>query len=230
MKIEIYSDVVCPWCYIGERRFARALSAFRGADEVEVVFRPFQLDPEAPSIAEPLAEYLDRRFGGRAAGMREHVSAMAALEGVTIDWESALSTNTRTAHRLLALAAREHGGELQRALAERLFGLHFSRGGDLGDVGQLAAEAASVGMDAARVRAYLESEEGLEELEAEVQRARDLGIRAVPTFVFDGSAAISGAQPAETFLQALTEHARASHSDVEAADDGAACHDDACAI
>ena len=117
MKVEIYSDVVCPWCYIGERRFARALAAFGGGD-VEVVFRPFQLDPAAPTAAEPIARYLERRFGARAGSMLGSVSAAAAAEGITMDWDRALAANTRTAHRLLGLAEREYGAGTQRALAE----------------------------------------------------------------------------------------------------------------
>ncbi|MGE0706010.1 MAG: DsbA family oxidoreductase [Vicinamibacterales bacterium] len=212
MKVDIYSDVVCPWCYIGERRFARALSGFPEANRVEVVFRPYQLDPSAPATAVPLAEYLERRFGRRIDGMLGRVSAEAEREGIAIAWDQALSANTRTAHRLLELAEREHGAAVQRALAERLFDLYFTRGGNIADTGQLADAAASAGMDGDRVRAYLESDEGLPELQAAFDEARRLGIRAVPTFVIDERYVVEGAQPVATFLEVLREAAKAENA------------------
>lgn len=229
MKVEIYSDVVCPWCYVGERRFGRALAAFAGADEVEVVFRPYQLDPDAPATAVPLSEYLERRFGHRADGLQAHVGAAAEAEGISIAWDRALAANTRTAHRLLSLAERDHGAEVQLALAERLFDLHFTRGGNIGDVEQLADEAEAAGMDRARVQAYLASDEGVQELEADFRRARDLGISAVPTFVFDGRTAVQGAQPPEKFLEVLRELAAARAP--QGADEGGdgSCGGDVCA-
>lgn len=203
MKVEIYSDIVCPWCYIGKRRFARALEQFPEADKVEVVFRPYQLDPGAPEEAVPQSEYLEKRFGHRATGMQRQVDAAAAGEGISIEWDSMLAANTRMAHRLMRLAEQEYGTDVQRGLAERLFDLHFTRGGDVGDLEQLAEEAVAVGIDRERARSYLDSGEGEQELEAEFEAARQLGIRAVPTFVFDGERAIQGAQPTERFLQAL---------------------------
>jgi predicted DsbA family dithiol-disulfide isomerase len=230
MRVEIYSDVVCPWCYVGERRFARALAARPDAEEVEVVYRPFQLNPDASDVAIPLSEYMEKRFGSRAATMHGQVDAAGAGEGITFAWDRALSVNTRTAHRLVRLAEREYGAEVQRALVERLFDLHFTRGGDLSDPEQLADEAAAVGMDRARAREYLDSDEGARELEAEFEAARRIGVRAVPTFVFDGSWAIEGAQPVARFAEALEELSR-TRSSVEAADEGAgSCVDGACEI
>src|SRR5687767_13003626 len=103
MKVEIYSDVVCPWCYIGEKRFERALAAYPGAEAVEVIFRAYQLDPAAPPRAIPLRRYLERRFGAPADGMTKQVSAAAAGEGIEIDWDRALAVSTRQAHRLMGL-------------------------------------------------------------------------------------------------------------------------------
>lgn len=205
MKVEIYSDIVCPWCYIGERRFGRALEAFGRGEVVEVVFRPYQLDPSAPHTAVPLKEYLAARYGPRAGGMLQHAGAAAAGEGITIEWEKALAANTFDAHRLLHLAEREYGAAVQRALAEKLFELHFTRGGDVSDLEALTTVAVSVGMDAERVRAYLASEEGVHEVGAEIAGARSLGIHAVPTFVFEGQFAVQGAQPPSVFLRALEE-------------------------
>jgi predicted DsbA family dithiol-disulfide isomerase len=229
MRVEIYSDVVCPWCYIGERRFARALADLPDAGEVEVVYRPFQLDPNAPAAAVPLAEYLEKRFGPRVAGMHGQVDAAGAGEGITFDWDRALAVNTRTAHRLVRLAEREYGAEVQRALVERLFDLHFTRGGDVSDPEQLADEAAAVGMDRARARAHLGSDEGVRELEAEFEAARRIGVRAVPTFVFDGSWAVEGAQPTARFAEALAELSR-EKAPAGGADGGEACADGACEV
>jgi len=227
MKVEIYSDVVCPWCYIGERRFARALSEFDGGDEVEVVFRPFQLDPDAPEVAVPHAEYIEKRFGRRAEGMHHSIDAAAEGEGISFAWDQALAANTRTAHRLLRLAHLEHGPAVQRGLAERLFDLHFSRGGNIADPEQLADEAAAAGMDRGRALEHLASQEGLQELDAAFQTARASGVRAVPTFVFDGQWVVEGAQSKEKFLDALEEVAR-TDAPTDAAD--AACRDGICEV
>jgi predicted DsbA family dithiol-disulfide isomerase len=205
MKIEIYSDIVCPWCYIGERRLERALAALPPRERIEVVFRPYQLDSNAPETAVPLTQYLERRFGGRKDGMLDAVNHAAEGEGIAIAWNRALSANTRTAHRLLQWALREGGPEVQRKLANELFALHFTRGGNVADVEQIAAVAASVGLDANRARAYLASDEGVRELEAEFDKARELGIASVPTFVIDGRYAIQGAQPVSAFVRILEQ-------------------------
>jgi predicted DsbA family dithiol-disulfide isomerase len=205
MHVEIYSDIVCPWCYVGEHRFRRALASFAHADQIEVVYRPYQLDPTAPATAVPHAEYMARRFGARASDMHHHVDAAAAGEGITIDWTNMLEANTRTAHRLLLLAEREHGSAVQRALVDRLFALHFTRGGDVADIEQLASEAAATGMDRDRVIAHLRSDAGVEALDAALRDAAAVGVRAVPTFVFGGQWAVEGAQAPETFGELLEE-------------------------
>lgn len=227
MKVEIYSDVSCPWCYIGERRFARALAAFPRADEVDVVFRPFQLDPEAPATPRPLVESLGRKFGSRMKEMLVRVSDAASGEGIEMRWDDALAVNTLTAHRLLRYAEREHGPAVQREIAEKLFDAHFSRGANVADPARLAELAAEAGMDAARVREHLETDEGLREVTAEIEEAQRLGIRAVPTFVFDGKYIVEGGQPAPTFLRALEEVERLERetAGVAASSDG----DDSCA-
>lgn len=227
MKVEIYSDVMCPWCYVGERRFARALAAFPRADEVEIVFRPYQLDPNAPDTPMSQAEYLEQRFGRRASGMHGQVDAAGADVGIEFAWDKALTVNTRTAHRLLRLAEKEYGAAMQRALADRLFELHFTRGGDVSDHVQLADEAGAVGMDRERVRTYLDSGKGLQELEAEFDAARSLGIRAVPSFVFNGESLIEGAQSPATFLAALEQVAATSAS---TSDEAGACVDGVCEV
>src|SRR5690606_24712377 len=123
---------------------------------------------------------------------------------LVMDWDRALSANTRTAHELFLLAEHEYGADVQRALIDRLFELHFLRGGDVSDIEQLADEASAVGMDRERAAAHLRSGEGRREAEAAFQQAVRRGVRAVPTFVIDDSRVIEGAQPVETFVRALS--------------------------
>lgn len=201
MTIDVYSDVACPWCYIGKRRLDAALAQFGG--EVDVNFRPYQLDPGAPETATPLRAHLERRFGPRVDAMLQHVSSVASGEGITMDWAQAVSVNTRTAHRLLRLARLEYGPAVERQLAEQLFALHFSRGGNVADHAELTAEAVAAGMDEQRVTAYLASAEGTEELAEAFEDARRRGIAAVPTFVFNGRHVVQGAQPAEVLADVL---------------------------
>ncbi|MQA91693.1 MAG: thioredoxin domain-containing protein [Gemmatimonas sp.] len=205
MRVDIYSDVVCPWCYIGERRFLRVLESFEGAEAVEVVFRAYQLDPSAPKEAVPLREYLRGRFGDVSGAMQARVSEAAASEGIEIEWDDALAANTKDAHRLSSLAWREDGAEVQRALVEKLFEMHFTLGGNVADIEALSELAASVGMDRVRVQRYLASDEGTEEVDADIEAARRLGIQGVPTFVFDEQFAVQGAQPGTVFLRALKQ-------------------------
>lgn len=230
MKVEIYSDIACPWCYIGERRFKRALEAFGPAKDIEVVFRPYQLDPGAPAQARPLKEYLEGRFGSGVSGMLERVNEAASGEGITMDWDRAQSVNTVTAHRLMGLAEREYDGTVQGKLAEALFALHFSEGEDVSDHDALTRVAVAAGMDEERVQDYLASGEGQAQVEADFQHARQLGIQAVPTFVFDGKYAVQGGQPVSTFLRTLEEVEAAAKQSPEEGDGAAACDDGACAV
>lgn len=210
MKVEIFADITCPWCYIGERRFQKALAQFADADTVDVVHRPFQLDPTAPAEARPLSEYLARRFGAIAEPMTHRVSTVAEQEGIRINWERALSANTRDAHRLLRLAGTEYGPAVQQALLEALFAAHFTHGQDVSDHETLVQLAGEAGIDADRATAYLAGKEGKREVEQELEQAYAMGIRGVPLFVFDDLYAVEGAQPTETFLQALEEVRRRS--------------------
>lgn len=203
MKVEIYADIVCPWCYIGELRFERALAAFPAHGDVDVVLRPYQLDPTASTTSQPLAQYLTRRFGALQHAITQGVSEAAAAEGIVIDWDRAIATNTRTAHRLLRLALHEYGAPVQRELMRKLFDAHFTKGVDIGDHSQLAALAQAAGMERTQVQDYLASDEGERELEAELTQARALGIDAVPTFVFEQQYAVQGAQSPQAFLQVL---------------------------
>ena len=207
MKIQVFSDIVCPWCYIGERRLTRALDAV-GNDAFEVEFKPFQLDPATPVEALPLTEYLQKRFAGRSVdSMMNRVTSTAAEEGITMAWEHGQIANTRTAHRLMAWTMKEYGEKVQRALAEQLFALHFTHGGNIGNVDELAAAAALAGVDAERARAHLNSTDGVQELEEALASARR-GVQAVPTYVIDDRYVIQGAQPLATFVSTLEEGIR----------------------
>jgi predicted DsbA family dithiol-disulfide isomerase len=216
MRVEIWSDVACPWCYIGKRRFEKALAAFPGRDDVEVVFKPYQLDPNAPAAARPVMERLQRKFGAQAPAMMQRVTDAGRSEGIEMRFDRALAANTLDAHRLLWLAEREYGPAVQRDLADRLFDAHFSQGGDIGDRAQLTELAAAAGMDRARVSGFLSSTEGTDEVKAEMGAAHEMGITAVPTFIFDDRYAVQGGQPSAIFLQALE---RVAANTVEAASD-----------
>ncbi len=204
MKVEIFFDVVCPWCFVGERRFTRALEA-SGAEDVEVVFRPFQLDPTAGPEARPLSVYLARRFGAMAGSMQRRVGEFAAAEGIRVDWDRALSANTERAHRLVRLAAREYPAEVQRALVEGLFRAHFEEGRDVGSDAELIGIAQRAGIDGTRAADWLGSAEAGRDVAEALADGRALGVQSVPTFVFDDRFAIEGAQSVEAFVQAMAE-------------------------
>lgn len=226
MTVEIYSDIACPWCYIGERRFARALSAFPQADRVEVVFRPFQLDPSLPHTPQPLKERLAEKFGPRLEAMLRRTASTAKQEGLDLRFDEAQAVNTLTAHRLLWWAEQDAGPDVQRALADKLFEAHFTHGENVAAPELLADLAADVGLDRERAHDYLASDAGTAEVQDAIAQAQRLGIRAVPTFVFNGASAVQGAQPTSTFLQVLEEIQQETAASDKAAPN--ACADGAC--
>jgi len=205
MQIEIWSDVVCPWCYIGKRRLERALGEFEHADEVEVSWRSFQLNPDAPETAVPTLDYLAQRFGPQAQAMTARVAEMGRDEGLNLDFGSSLTVNTGEAHRLLHLAADLGIGD---AAKERLLRAHFTEGADLSEPETLTrlmveAGARQASTVEARVREVLAGTEYADAVQADIELARRLGANGVPFFVIDRKYGISGAQAAETFLHAL---------------------------
>ena len=205
MKVEIYSDISCPWCYIGHARLKRALGAVAGQESIELRHHPFQLDPDAPAVAAPLVERLEGRYGARVPAMLDHAASAARAEGIELNWSSALAANTLDAHRLLRLARDEYGASVEHSLLLKLFAAHFTHGGDVSDHEQLAGLAASVGMNVARVRALLATAEGREEVLEDIAQAHRRGVRAVPTFIFEGGHVIQGAQPVSAFVAMLEE-------------------------
>jgi predicted DsbA family dithiol-disulfide isomerase len=203
VEVEIWSDVVCPWCYIGKRRFEDAVAAVVDEIDVDVVFKPFQLDPTAsPGKAGPVIDAYAKKFGGveRAQEIIDHVTAVAADSGIQFRMDRALRANTLPAHRLLWLA---RGTDKQVALKERLLQAYFIDGLDIGDPEVLATCAADVGLDRDSVLAFLDSDAGLAEVRTELREAAEVGITAVPTFVFDGTWMVPGAQEPDTFAQVL---------------------------
>lgn len=212
IDVEIWSDVVCPWCYIGKRRFERALTELGDEVDVRVAFRPYQLDPTAsPGISQPVSEAYAKKFGGpeRAAELMQHVTDVAAEDGIEFRLDRALRANTLLAHRLLWFAEQPGSPVAQADLKERLLQAYFVDGLDIGDPDVLAACAAEVGFELAEASAFLDSDRGTAEVRAELERAAELGISAVPTYVVNGQWAIPGAQDSETFVNVLRRlHAR----------------------
>ena len=202
MKVDIWSDVVCPWCYIGKRRFEAALRRFPGADDVTVTFRAFQLDPGAPpGAATPVRQVYERKFGpGQADQMIDRVTALAAGEGLSFDLDRAVRANTLLAHRVLWLARQR---DVQEAVKERLLRAYFTEGGNVGDPDTLAGLAAECGLDREEVLGFLASDAGAAEVAGDLTEALELGITAVPTYVFDGRWSVPGAQEPDTFLRVL---------------------------
>jgi predicted DsbA family dithiol-disulfide isomerase len=201
MQIEIWSDVVCPWCYIGKRRLERALGEFEHADEVEVTWRSFQLNPDTlPGTVVPTLDYLTSHYGPQAQEMTARVAELGHAEGLDLDFSSSLAVNTLEAHRVLHLAADLGFGD---AAKERLLRAHFTEGADLSDQDTLTRLLTEAGADESRVRAVLASDEYADAVRADFDEARMLGANGVPFFVIDRTYGVSGAQPAETFLHAL---------------------------
>ncbi|GGS01999.1 DSBA oxidoreductase [Micromonospora fulviviridis] len=205
MEIEIYADVVCPWCWIGKRRLEQALASYDG--EVTVRFRPFQLDPTPVTEPKPLIEALGAKFGGRdkAEGMAAHVTQVAKGAGIDMRFDRAVAANTFEAHRLVRFAT-ERGRAAE--LVERLYRAHFQDGIDVGSTDALVKLAAEVGLDETEARDYLESNLGRREVAADLSAAHQLGVSSVPTFVLAGKYAVTGAQEPETLLAALHEVAQ----------------------
>jgi predicted DsbA family dithiol-disulfide isomerase len=205
MRVEVWSDVVCPWCYVGTRRFSAAVDRFDG--DVEVSYRAFELDPTVPAGGVDLAAYLARKFGNPAALDRVHdrLAHVGADVGIDFRWAGKRRVNTFDAHRLGVWAEGAGGAEARAALEQRLFRAYFTDNDDVSDHAVLARLAAEVGHDpgGADATAALATGVGTDQVRAEEAQATDLGISAVPTFVIEGRWAIPGAQDVDTFVKVL---------------------------
>jgi predicted DsbA family dithiol-disulfide isomerase len=206
LKVEIWSDVVCPWCYIGKRRIETALEGFEHRVEVEVQYRSFELNPDAPKDeGGGLADRLARKYGvslEQAKAMNARVSETAAEEGLKYNLDIARPGNTFDAHRLIHLAATEGR---QAEMKERLMAAYFVEGKPIGDRETLVELAAELAIDPDRARKALHSNEFATDVRAEEEEAGRLGISGVPFFVIDRRYGVSGAQPAELLARALDQ-------------------------
>ena len=211
MDIQVWADVVCPWCYIGKKRLEVALAQFPG--EVTVTFRAYQLDPSPVPAPVRTKDALAAKFGGRerAEQMFTHVTSIAVGDGLRLNYDRSIAANTFDAHRLIAWAA---GQGRQAEMLDALQRAHFTEGIDIGSHPALAAVAGSIGLDRAAALAYLESPAGTEAVNTDLAEARELGITSVPTFVIDGKYAIQGAQEPGTILAALEEITRREAVDI----------------
>lgn len=233
ITVEIWSDIVCPFCYIGKRHFEQALQHFDHAADVKVVWRSYQLDPDADyvegrSVHEALAEKkgwtLDYAMQAGA-----HVTSMAHQAGLNYDFDHAIPANTFDAHRLIHLAAK-HG--LQDAAEERLFSAYFTEGRNIGDRDTLVALGVELGLDAGDIGRMLDDGSLADEVRQDIVEASRIGVRGVPFFVFDRKYAVSGAQPNDVFLQTLQRAWEEAHPAMTVVDvspaSGAVCTDEGC--
>lgn len=206
MKIEIWSDVACPFCYIGKRRFETALAEFEHRDEVEVIWKSFQLDPEAQySPGQTIYDHLAERKGWSPQQAREvsaNVIEMARGEGLQYDFDKLVPANTFDAHRFTHLAAQRG---LQDKAEEKLFHAYFTEGKNIADPAVLTQLGVEIGLEASAVQQMLDGDAGTNEVQADIAEAQKFGIRGVPFFVFNRQYAVSGAQASAGFLQALQE-------------------------
>lgn len=213
LQIEVWSDVVCPWCYIGKRRLTAALE--QSGIDAQVRYRSFQLDPNTPRPGQPgqsrrpVSEMLAAKMGAspdQVQAMQDRVTQIAAQDGLDYRMEDTLEANTGDAHRLLHLAAeRDPTLALQGELKEALLRANFTQGWDIADAAVLTELAVGAGLPAGRVASVLETQEYADAVEADIQTARQYGATGVPFVVIDGRYGVSGAQPVETYVQALRQ-------------------------
>ncbi len=236
LSVDIWSDIACPWCFIGKRRFESALKQLPFRDQVDITWHSYQLDPSLPEHYDGTeAEYLAKMKGmdpAQVQQMLSHVSEQAAGEGLTYDFDALTVANSLTAHRLLHLA-----GEHDKAgdLKELLLSAHFEKGLDMGSKQVLRDLAEQAGLPADDVARVLDSEEYRQEVEADFAQARAIGVTGVPFFVLNMKYGISGAQPREIFTEALTTAwqevsplTMVNSANDGASADGAVCGPDGC--
>jgi predicted DsbA family dithiol-disulfide isomerase len=205
-RIEVVSDVVCPWCFIGKRRLEQALQVL-GAEEpdakIDVVWRPFELNPQLPPAGMERSRYLELKFGSRAEDIYARVRAVGQSVGIEFAFERiARQPNTLAAHQLIDLA-REHA--VQDSVVEALFRAYFLDGVDLSQADNLIAVAAGAGVDAAAAAACLADDGHRAAISEQEEHARELGVGGVPFFIFGGQLAVSGAQEAQTLVRAFRQ-------------------------
>ena len=233
MKVEIWSDVACPWCYVGKRRFEAALARFEHRDQVEVEWKSFELDPtSAGGGTGSYAERLAAKYGTDVPGaqqMLDQMTAAAAVEGLDLRFDLASPANTFDAHQVIHLAGLRG---VQDAVKERLLLAYFTQGAAVGDRDELVRLAAEAGLDAAEVTGALAAQTHADDVRRDEEQARAFGISGVPFFVVDRAYGVSGAQPADALLQVLDQAWAATNPTLVMAGgtDAAACGPQGCEI
>ena len=201
ISVDVISDVICPWCFLGKRRLDKAISLLDGIT-VEISWRPFFLDPTIPAERMSRRTYLDNKFGEeRLKTIHDPILAAGKADGVPYAFDKITRTpNTMDAHRIIRWS---HDGGKQHEVTERLFMAYFNGGLDIGDHAVLAKIAGDAGMDSAEVSAKLESDADVDAVNAEVERAYRMGVTGVPCFIFAQKQGLMGAQPAEVLADAI---------------------------
>ncbi|MEM1376881.1 MAG: DsbA family oxidoreductase [Pseudomonadota bacterium] len=210
VTVDVISDVMCPWCYIGKRRLEEAAAMLSAEASLEIHWRPFQLDATLPDEGLDRKTYLENKFGGpdRAAEIYAHIVQTGQDEGIRFAFEDIkVSPNTLNAHRMVRFAG-EVSPDTQGVVVEDLFDRFFTRGEHIGDLDILASSAGGAGMDKETMLKRLVSDEAREETEAEVARAHEIGVTGVPCFIFDRKIAVMGAHPASHLADAVREALR----------------------
>ncbi|WP_437533899.1 DsbA family oxidoreductase [Sorangium sp. So ce726] len=233
LRVDVWSDIACPWCYVGKRRLEAALARFPRRDAVEVVWRAFELDPSAKRVLDTEVSYagrLAKKYGvpvAKAEGMIRQMTEVGAADGLDLRFDKVRPGNTFDAHRVLHLAA-ERG--VQDAVKERLLRGYMTEGEAIGEPEVLARLAGEAGLEPDEVRAALASDAHAREVRADEAEAREIGITGVPFFAFGGRYGVSGAQPAEALLGVLQKAwDEAADAPEQALAEGAACGPDGCA-
>ena len=230
VELEVWSDIACPWCYVGKRRLEAALKRFPHSAEVKLVWRAFELDPGAPRERPrdvSHVEFIARKYGmsvAQAQKSTDHLLQLASAEGLSFDFVNIRSGNTFDAHRLVRLGL-DRGR--QDAVKERMLKAYFEQGELMSDHGTLVRLASEAGLDAAEATDVLAADTYAADVRADEARARELGITGVPCFVFDRQFAVSGAQSSEVMLNALSQ-AWSDRAPAPELAEGAACGPDAC--
>ena len=206
MKVEVWSDIMCPFCYIGKRNYEKALAEFPSREEVEIVWKSFQLDPSIPQSMEKkvnVYQYLAERKGmsyEQSAKLHEGVVKMAKQEGLEYNFDNVIEANSFNAHRLIQRAKMKGLGDQAE---ERFFYAYFTEGKDYGDAKVLLELGKDIGLTEAEINESMSNDEYAYKINQDIQEAQSIGVSGVPFFVFDRKYAISGAQPSESFLETI---------------------------
>ena len=206
MKIEIWSDVMCPFCYIGKRHFEEALSKFSDKEHIDIEWKSFQLDPTMPDVVEESQEdYLVKRKGmsrDQIQGMLQNVTAMGKEAGLDFNFDQSIMVNSQKAHQLIQFAkSKGLGNEIE----ERLFQAYFTEGKNVADETTLTELGKEIGLDENELQVAFNDDKYLYQMKQDIQEAQNIGVRGVPFFVFDRKYGVSGAQPTEAFLETLNK-------------------------